>query len=165
MRRTNALLFATTAKTHAGQFGDCDKRYQISTIRGISCLRGSGVVRDSMRALCERVPALYSRNIGLVHPILYKRPSMMYLAALTSLALPLALALSTPPQNFVNTAIARTVELGGATTQIITQYNVKSLADGPGDYYLALVGEGDVEPAYWEVSVGGKAVQGAISDE
>jgi oligosaccharyltransferase complex subunit alpha (ribophorin I) len=90
---------------------------------------------------------------------------MMYVAALTSLALPLALALSTPPQNFVNTAIARTVELGGATTQIITQYNVKSLADGPGDYYLALVGKGDVEPAYWEVSVGGKAVQGAISDE
>ncbi len=77
--------------------------------------------------------------------------------------LPLALALPTPPQNFINTAIARTVELGGATTQVTTQYNVKATKDGPGEYHLALAGERDEEPAWWEVMIGGKAVEGVTS--
>lgn len=72
---------------------------------------------------------------------------------------PVALALS-PPPNFINTAIARTVELVGATTQITTQYNVKSAVDGPGDYYLALAGKGDEEPAWWEINVSGKEAEG-----
>ena len=78
---------------------------------------------------------------------------------LTLLFLPLALALSPPPQNYVNTAIARTVELGGAATQVTTQYNIKSTSDAPGDYWLALAGDGDMRPAWWEVLVGGKAVE------
>jgi oligosaccharyltransferase complex subunit alpha (ribophorin I) len=69
-----------------------------------------------------------------------------------------ATALS-PPSNYVNTAIARTVELVGATTQFTTQYNAKSTTDSPGDYYLALGGTGDDEPAWWEVSVGGQEVE------
>lgn len=72
---------------------------------------------------------------------------------------PLALALS-PPANYINTAIARTVELIGATTQVTTQYNVKSTADSPGEYFLALAGAGDQEPAWWEVTVGGKEAEG-----
>ena len=72
---------------------------------------------------------------------------------------PLAYAIA-PPANFVNTAIARTVELVGATTQITTQYNIKSTVDSPGDYYLALAGEGQEEPAWWEVNVGGREAEG-----
>jgi len=77
---------------------------------------------------------------------------------LSASLLPIALAASAPAQNFVNTAVARTVELGGLVSQITTQYNVKALVDGPGEYHLALAGEGDAEPAWWEVLVGGTAV-------
>ena len=72
--------------------------------------------------------------------------------------LALAKALS-PPQSFVNTAIARTVELGGATTSVNTQFNVKANVDGPGDYWLALAGDGQPEPAWWEVKVAGQEVE------
>jgi oligosaccharyltransferase complex subunit alpha (ribophorin I) len=78
---------------------------------------------------------------------------------LALLLLPFSLA--APASNFLNTAIARTVELEGATTSVTTQYNVKSLVDGPGEYWLALSGKGGKEPAWWEVLVGGKAVEGA----
>ena len=72
--------------------------------------------------------------------------------------LPLSLALA-PPQNFVNTAVARTIELGGAIAQSTTQYNVKATKDSPGTYHLALAGEGDVDPAWWEVTVDGKPAE------
>ena len=89
------------------------------------------------------------------------------LALVPTAFLPLTLAVvfsSAPPrQNFVNTAIARTVELGGATTQVTTQYNVRALVDDPGMYHLALVGDGDEEPAWWEVSKGGNAVDAQVS--
>ncbi len=62
------------------------------------------------------------------------------------------------PQHFVNTAVARTVELGGSTTLVTTQYNVKALSNDPGPYILALGGAGEPEPAWYEVLVGGKAV-------
>ncbi|OXG13757.1 oligosaccharyltransferase complex subunit alpha (ribophorin I) [Cryptococcus neoformans Tu259-1] len=78
----------------------------------------------------------------------------------TAFLLPLALALSPPPQTYVNTAIARTIELGGATAQVTTQYNIKATADEPGEYHLALSGDGDEIPAWWEVAIGGKAVEG-----
>lgn len=78
---------------------------------------------------------------------------------LSLLLLPLIYAAKVP-QTYINTAIARTIELGGATTQLTTQYNVKALTDGPGDYILALAGEGDEEPSWWEVSVGGKSSSG-----
>lgn len=83
----------------------------------------------------------------------------MRTVSLCVLLAPVALALA-PPANFVNTAVARTVELVGATTQVTTQYNVKSAVDSPGDYYLALAGKGDEEPAWWEVNVGGKEAEG-----
>lgn len=82
---------------------------------------------------------------------------------LSILLLPLALALSPPLQSFINTAIARTIELGGATTQVTTQYNIKATTDSPGDYFLALAGERDEEPAWWEVMIGGKAVEGVTT--
>ncbi|KAL1408707.1 dolichyl-diphosphooligosaccharide--protein glycosyltransferase subunit 1 [Vanrija albida] len=64
------------------------------------------------------------------------------------------------PQSFVNTAVARTVELGGATSLVTTQYNAKALVDNPGAYVLALGGQGAPPPAWYEVLVGGKAVDG-----
>ncbi|KAK1921625.1 Ribophorin I, partial [Papiliotrema laurentii] len=73
--------------------------------------------------------------------------------------LSVALAAALPPQNFVNTAIARTVELGGSVTHVTTQYNVKALVDGPGEYHLALGGDGDPEPAWWEVLIAGKPAE------
>ena len=85
----------------------------------------------------------------------------MLLPSVFLLLLPLSFAAFTPPpQTFINTLIARTIELGGATTQVTTQYNVKSSVDGPGNYYLTLAGDRDEEPAWWEVTVGGKAVEG-----
>jgi len=80
-------------------------------------------------------------------------------ALISASILPIVLAATSPAQNFVNTAVARSVELGGLVSQITTQYNVKALVDGPGEYHLALGGEGDSEPAWWEVSVGGVVVQ------
>ncbi|CAK9779343.1 putative oligosaccharyltransferase alpha subunit [Cutaneotrichosporon oleaginosum] len=62
------------------------------------------------------------------------------------------------PQEYVNTAVARTVELGGSTTLVTTQYNVKALNADPGSYILALAASGQPEPAWYEVLVGGKAV-------
>lgn len=85
------------------------------------------------------------------------------LSRLLSLALvPLIAAqvVTPPPQTYVNTAVARTVELGGATTLVTTQFNVKALADSPGPYHLALAGEGDVEPAWWEVAKSNKPIEG-----
>ncbi|EIW71206.1 hypothetical protein TREMEDRAFT_71088 [Tremella mesenterica DSM 1558] len=83
------------------------------------------------------------------------------------LLLPIALLVSlvqatSPPQNYINTAIARTVELGGATTSITTQYNIKSLIDDPSEYWLALAGSGDLEPAWWEVKLGGQDVESRL---
>ncbi|OCF76992.1 oligosaccharyltransferase complex subunit alpha (ribophorin I) [Kwoniella mangroviensis CBS 8886] len=83
--------------------------------------------------------------------------------ALTTL-LPLAIAINVP-QTYINTAIARTIELGGLTTQITTQYNIKPLDNSPGEYHLALAGENDFEPAWWEVSLGGKKLEGRLLDE
>ena len=83
----------------------------------------------------------------------------MRLALLPLLWAPLALALS-PPANYINTAIARTIELVGSTTQITTQYNIKSTSNTPGEYYLALAGVGEDEPAWYEVTVGGQEVIG-----
>lgn len=89
------------------------------------------------------------------------RPSSSSLLLLPLGALPFlsaTLAVSVP-QNFINTAIARTVELIGATTQVTTQYNIKSTRDGPSVYHLAL--ERGAEPAWWEVSTGGNVLMGA----
>jgi oligosaccharyltransferase complex subunit alpha (ribophorin I) len=79
------------------------------------------------------------------------------------LTVTVVLAVSKPAQNFLNTAVARTVELGGATTSITTQYNVKAQTDAPGSYHLALANEGEEEPAWWEIQVGGKFLDGLES--
>ncbi|ORX38806.1 Ribophorin I [Kockovaella imperatae] len=76
---------------------------------------------------------------------------------LLSLLLPFAAA-AAPPADYVNTAISRTVELGGAIARVSTQFSVKALVDSPGAYHLALAGEGDAVPAFWEVTAGGKVL-------
>lgn len=82
-------------------------------------------------------------------------------AAVTFLSLA-SPALAAPRPSFQNTAISRTVELGGGTTGVTTQLNVKALSDAPGEYYLALAGSARAgEEARWfEVQVGGKVVTG-----
>jgi len=85
----------------------------------------------------------------------------MRLALLPLLLAPLAAALS-PPANYINTAVARTVELVGSTTQITTQYNIKSTTNNPGEYYLALSGRNEEEPAWYEVTVGGKEIEAKV---
>lgn len=103
-----------------------------------------------LRVFIPRKPAS-KPNMRLSHPLSF------LLASLT-----LALAAPAPLQNFVNTAIARTIELGGATTSTTTQYNVKAKDDSPGLYHLALANVGEGAPAWWEVQVGGKVVEGLI---
>ncbi|WRT64738.1 uncharacterized protein IL334_001672 [Kwoniella shivajii] len=81
-----------------------------------------------------------------------------------SAALPLIWGLNVP-QTYINTAIARTIELGGLTTQVTTQYNIKPTDNNPGEYFLALAGEKDELPAWWEVSLGGKKLEGRLVDD
>jgi oligosaccharyltransferase complex subunit alpha (ribophorin I) len=88
---------------------------------------------------------------------LFPSLSILLLTALTPTS-----ASPAPLQNFINTAIARTIELGGATTSTTTQYNVKTQNDSPGMYHLALANDGEDIPAWWEVQVGGKVVEGLI---
>lgn len=120
---------------------------------------------------CGRRSVVALRQLTVTYcSILYRNRTSIYLTSppqkrqamllATAFLLPLALALSPPPQTYVNTAIARTIELGGATAQVTTQYNIKATADEPGEYHLALSGDGDEIPAWWEVAIGGKAVEG-----
>lgn len=67
-------------------------------------------------------------------------------------------------QSFVNTAVARIVELGGSTATVTTQYNVKALVDDPESYVLALGGKGADAPAWYEIQIGGKPVEGVVLD-
>lgn len=67
------------------------------------------------------------------------------------------------PQSFINTAVARTVELGGSTTQVTTKYNVKALSDSSGEYVLALGAAGAAPPAWFEVLVDGKPAVGVTA--
>lgn len=89
----------------------------------------------------------------------------MRLSSILALA-PLALASfeGGVPQSFINTAIARTIELGGSTHVVTTQYNVKALVDNPETYVLALGKEGDEPPAWYEVLVAGQPVQNVVTD-
>lgn len=89
-------------------------------------------------------------------------PSLLALAP----AVPLALAKfeGGVPQSFTNTAIARTIELGGSTHAVTTQYNVKALVDNPETYVLALGRAGDAPPAWYEVLVAGQPVQNVVED-
>ena len=73
------------------------------------------------------------------------------------------LALAAPRSDaYINTAISRTVELGGVTSTVTTQLNVKSLSDAPGEYHLALAQSAGEEGPFWEVSVAGKKVEGLV---
>jgi oligosaccharyltransferase complex subunit alpha (ribophorin I) len=68
------------------------------------------------------------------------------------------------PQTFVNTAVARIVELGGSTVAVKTQFNVKALIDDPEVYVLALGGENNEVPAWLEVQVDSKPVENVVID-
>lgn len=68
------------------------------------------------------------------------------------------------PPSYVNTAVARTIELGGSTHSVTTQYNVKALADDAGAYVLALGPAGSQPPAWYEVLVAGQPVPDIAED-
>lgn len=78
-------------------------------------------------------------------------------AAVGCLALPLVYAATAP---FENAVITRTFDLGGSTSLVTTVYNVKQLDAGATSYELALGGQDEEEPSWWEVVVGGKVVEG-----
>lgn len=85
-------------------------------------------------------------------------PLLPCITSLASLASLVVAATAPSSDAYINTAISRTVELGGATSTLTTQLNVKSLSDSPGEYHLALGQREGEEGAFWEVSVGGKKV-------
>lgn len=82
------------------------------------------------------------------------------LLAISSVLLSALSSAASPPPTYENTAITRTVTLGGSISTITTLYNVKALTDSPGDYELALGGKGEDEPVWWEVLIGGKKLEG-----
>lgn len=82
------------------------------------------------------------------------------LARLSFLAVALApyayAALQIPP-TFENSAVLRTVELGGSTTVVTTSFTTRSLASGNSLYYIALPRDEDDRTTWLDVKVKGKA--------
>ncbi len=62
---------------------------------------------------------------------------------------------SSHSDTFENAAVVRTVELGGATTQVTTQFQVRSLKDGVDAYYFALAQEDESSASWMEVKLKG----------
>lgn len=72
--------------------------------------------------------------------------AMLVSSLLSLLALPvLALA----DQSFLNTALVRTIDLGGATSLVTTTYTAKSLSSSPEGVYEVLVGRKEWESRGW----------------
>jgi len=59
-------------------------------------------------------------------------------------------------QSFENTAIVRTVELGGAVVHVTTTYAIKSLEDGLKAYTIALGRDEKAKTSYLEAKVKGQ---------
>ncbi|KAG9037725.1 dolichyl-diphosphooligosaccharide--protein glycosyltransferase subunit 1 [Tulasnella sp. JGI-2019a] len=74
--------------------------------------------------------------------------SALQLCSLLSLALASDSLAFSPPINFENTAIVRSVDLGGATTQVTTTYQVRALKDGSQQYFFTL-SAGDAARTSW----------------
>lgn len=71
---------------------------------------------------------------------------MLVSSLLSLLALPVfALA----DQSFLNTALVRTIDLGGATSLVTTTYTAKSLSSSPEGVYEVLVGKKEWESRGW----------------
>lgn len=58
-------------------------------------------------------------------------------------------------QSFENTAIVRTIELGGSVVHVTTTYAIKALENGLNSYTLALGSKEQVKTSWLEVTVKG----------
>lgn len=93
------------------------------------------------------------RELELAAPV-RPTPTISMLPSLPRLLLPLlvgSLLANAAPPAFVNTAVVRTVDLGGATTQVTTTFTAKALVDGATEYLLALGKEDDARLGWLEV--------------
>lgn len=71
----------------------------------------------------------------------------------------LASSLAAPSQSFENTAIVRTVELGGSVVHVTTTYAIKALEAGAKVYTVALGAEEKTKTSWLEVRVKGQQQQ------
>lgn len=67
-------------------------------------------------------------------------------------------------QSFENTAIVRTVELGGSLVHVTTTYAVKALSPGSKVYTLALGAEEKEKTSWLEVKLKGQEIPLAVLD-
>lgn len=68
-----------------------------------------------------------------------------------------SLSLADPVRSFENTAIVRTVELGGSSTHVTTAYNIRSLEAGVPAYYFALSDEELSKTGWIEAKIKGRS--------
>jgi oligosaccharyltransferase complex subunit alpha (ribophorin I) len=66
---------------------------------------------------------------------------------------------SVVPPEFENTAILRTVELGGSTVQVTTSYTVKSLGQGSSTYFISLSEDEHKRTSWIDAKIKGSAEQ------
>ncbi len=85
---------------------------------------------------------------------------------LSLLSLPLFLSIVSA--TYENTLVSRNYELGGSISSITTTYNIKYTQEGTRsvehaeDYELVIGSEGEEESAWWDISVGGKRLEGLV---
>ncbi|KAG8852376.1 dolichyl-diphosphooligosaccharide--protein glycosyltransferase subunit 1 [Tulasnella sp. 330] len=80
---------------------------------------------------------------------------VLQLCSLLSLALAEDIPPYSPPATFENTAIVRSVDLGGATTQVTTTYQVRALQDGSQQYFFTLSADDAARVSWVEAKVKG----------
>ncbi|KAF8076378.1 oligosaccharyl transferase alpha subunit [Lyophyllum atratum] len=76
----------------------------------------------------------------------------------------LAPSLASPSQSFENTAIVRTVELGGSVVHVTTTYAIRATEAGATVYTIALGLEEKRKTSWFEVKVKGQQTALAVSD-
>lgn len=84
-------------------------------------------------------------------------PSVLSLCALLSLAITSTTGVEHHPASFENTAIVRSIDLGGSTSQVTTTYQVRSLQDGSNEYYFTLSDNDAARTSWMEAKVKGSS--------
>lgn len=82
---------------------------------------------------------------------------VLQLCSLLALALAADTPAYSPPATFENTAIVRSVDLGGATTLVTTTYQVRALEDGTQQYFFTLSADDVARMSWIEAKVKGNA--------
>lgn len=77
----------------------------------------------------------------------------------------IAPSLASPSQSFENTAIVRTVDLGGAVVHVTTTYAIKATQPGSKVYTIALGAEEKEKTSWLEVKVKGQQQNLLVSEQ